>query len=406
MGMAAAWVVSLGIVFLRRNLKWGQDSQFQNKPQRLHQHEVSRLGGIGIILGLAAYAIFSVGPISGNMQPEPFPVWVVLVGLPVFGLGLIEDFTGAIAPRFRLGAAMLSAWAASFFLDSFLMLGDSGLAIQVVMVLFTGLCVGGVVNAFNIIDGLNGLASGVAILSLSLLGFVANQVGDALLVQLAVGTVCATLGFLLVNYPHGRLFLGDGGAYLLGFLVAEMSVLLVVRHPSISWFFPLACVIYPVTETLFSIYRRKMKRADAQKPDALHLHTLVHKRLNHWGNGVPSRAALANSLSTTFFWSWQVLSGLIILMIWDRTLLLIGYCVVQVGVYLGLYHMLTRFKSPRWMRLIARPDTAQTEFNWGSWQPRERAPVLSQIQSDKKNTRSEKRINPPEDQVQQTQLWS
>ena len=61
--------------------------------------------------------------------------------------------------------------------------------------------------------------------------------GRSVAVQLALGTGAAVLGFLLVNFPHGRLFLGDGGAYLLGFLIAEMAVMLVVRHPTVSWFF-------------------------------------------------------------------------------------------------------------------------------------------------------------------------
>ena len=289
------------VAHLRRNLKVGVDSHTEDKPQRMHQHEVSRLGGLGIMVGLAVYAVLSTVPGDVMQQSEPFPVWVVFVGLPVFLLGILEDCTGAVSPRYRLGAAMLSAWAASYFLSASLPIPNEGLFFQICLVLFTGFCVAGVVNAFNIIDGLNGLASGTAIVALGMMGWVAHQMGDPLLVQLALGTGAAVLGFLLVNYPHGRLFLGDGGAYLLGFLIAELAVMLVVRHPNISWFFPLACVIYPVTETLFSMYRRKVKKADAQKPDALHLHSLIHKRLNRWGTDSPSKSVLRNSLSTTFF---------------------------------------------------------------------------------------------------------
>ena len=367
MGVAAAWMGSFLIAHLRRNLKVGGDSHTKDKPQRMHQHDVCRLGGLGIMFGLVVYAVLSTAPGDLVLRSEPFPVWVVFVGLPVFLLGVLEDFTGAVSPRYRLGAAMLSAWAASYFLSASLPFPHGGPIVQVCLILFTGFCVAGVVNAFNIIDGLNGLASGMALLALGMMGWVANVMGDLLLVQLALGTGAAVLGFLLVNFPHGRLFLGDGGAYLLGFLIAEMAVMLVVRHPTVSWFFPLACVIYPVTETLFSMYRRKVKKADAQKPDALHLHSLVHRRLNRWRSDSPSKAVFRNSLSTTFFWCWQILSSVILFMIWDRPIMLIGYCIVQVGVYLGLYRMLTRFKSPVWMRLITRPDVIQTEFQGSDW---------------------------------------
>jgi UDP-N-acetylmuramyl pentapeptide phosphotransferase/UDP-N-acetylglucosamine-1-phosphate transferase len=63
---------------------------------------------------------------------------------------------------------------------------------------------------------------------------------------------------LIWNYPRGKIFLGDGGAYLLGFWLAELSVLLVVRHPEVSPWFPMLLLVYPIFETLFSMYRSKV----------------------------------------------------------------------------------------------------------------------------------------------------
>jgi UDP-N-acetylmuramyl pentapeptide phosphotransferase/UDP-N-acetylglucosamine-1-phosphate transferase len=83
-----------------------------------------------------------------------------------------------------------------------------------------------------------------------------------------------------VNYPFGRLFLGDGGAYFLGFWVSEMAVLLLVRHPSVNAWQILAICAYPVIEVMFSIYRRRfIKKVSPGSPDALHLHALVFRRL-------------------------------------------------------------------------------------------------------------------------------
>jgi UDP-N-acetylmuramyl pentapeptide phosphotransferase/UDP-N-acetylglucosamine-1-phosphate transferase len=83
-----------------------------------------------------------------------------------------------------------------------------------------------------------------------------------------------------VNYPRGKLFLGDGGAYFLGFWVSEMAVLLLVRNASVNAWQVLAICAYPVIEVLFSMYRRKMiQKVSPGAPDALHLHTLVYRRL-------------------------------------------------------------------------------------------------------------------------------
>ena len=90
----------------------------------------------------------------------------------------------------------------------------------------------------------------------------------------------ALLGFLVFNYPSGRIFMGDGGAYLLGFWLGELSVLLVVRNPDVSPWFPIVLLAYPVVETLFSIYRRKfLQGRSAGRPDAMHLHQLIYRRL-------------------------------------------------------------------------------------------------------------------------------
>jgi hypothetical protein len=98
--------------------------------------------------------------------------------------------------------------------------------------------------------------------------------------ELAILGLGATFGFLLVNFPKGRLFLGDGGAYFLGFWVSEVAVLLLVRNPSVSAWQVLAICAYPVIEVLFSIYRRKILRQSSPgSPDGLHLHTLVYRRV-------------------------------------------------------------------------------------------------------------------------------
>ena len=360
----AAFLASYMVSSFRRVGQVGSDCHMDDKPQRMHQHQVSRLGGVGIITGLGTYILLGL-PETSVFIPEVSPLWVILVGLPVFIFGLAEDCWGNISPRVRLLAAIGSALVAGLLLKAVLPIpGISNGGLVVICWVFTCFCVAGVTHAFNIIDGLNGLSSGVAAIILCGLGWIALLLGDEALVQLSRGTLAATLGFMLVNYPKGRIFLGDGGAYLLGFLIAEISILLLVRHSQLSWFLPLALAIYPVTETLYSIYRRKIKSTGAQKADALHLHSLVHKRLNRWSWGSMTNGTLRNSLSSTFFWVWQGISTLIVLLIWDQKHFLMLYCALSVLFYLGLYRMLVRFKAPKWMTIISPPAAVQEELDF------------------------------------------
>jgi UDP-N-acetylmuramyl pentapeptide phosphotransferase/UDP-N-acetylglucosamine-1-phosphate transferase len=90
--------------------------------------------------------------------------------------------------------------------------------------------VAGACNALNIIDGTNGLAGGSALLMFTGMAAVAWHVGDTLVLLQAAAMTGALLGFLLWNYPKGKVFLGDGGAYFIGFMYAELAIQVVARN--------------------------------------------------------------------------------------------------------------------------------------------------------------------------------
>jgi UDP-GlcNAc:undecaprenyl-phosphate/decaprenyl-phosphate GlcNAc-1-phosphate transferase len=90
---------------------------------------------------------------------------------------------------------------------------------------------------------------------------------------IAVCTGAAAMGFLAYNFPHARMFCGDAGAYLLGFVTAVLLVLLMNQHIASPWF-GLAVVIHPVTETLYSAWRRAKNGVHAMLPDTKHMHSL------------------------------------------------------------------------------------------------------------------------------------
>jgi UDP-N-acetylmuramyl pentapeptide phosphotransferase/UDP-N-acetylglucosamine-1-phosphate transferase len=209
---------------------------------------------------------------------------LLLAGAPAFLAGIVEDMTKKVSVKARLAASILSALSASWLLhatiDELNIWGvDALMTFWPIALVVTAVVVAGGVNAINIIDGFNGLASSTVVVMLAALGAVGVSVGDQLSTELAMLGLGAAAGFLMVNYPTGRLFLGDGGAYFLGFWVAEIAVLLLVRNPSVNAWQILSICAYPVIEVLFSIYRRKfVRQASPGTPDGLHLHTLVYRR--------------------------------------------------------------------------------------------------------------------------------
>ena len=210
---------------------------------------------------------------------------LLIAGIPAFLGGFIEDLTKKVGVTERLLLTMLSGAIAAWLLDAVLprldIPGvDNAMLWPPFAVAITIFAVGGVANAVNIIDGYNGLASGFAIIAFTTLSYVAYLVGDNFVFFTAVSMASALLGFFFWNWPGGKIFLGDGGAYLTGFLLAELSVFLVARNPTVSPWFPLAILIYPIFETLYTIYRRKlMNGLSPGQPDNKHLHQLIHDNL-------------------------------------------------------------------------------------------------------------------------------
>ncbi len=210
----------------------------------------------------------------------------------------------------------------------------------------------GVANAVNIIDGFNGLAAMCVLMMLLAIAYVAFQVGDSLVLSTALIMIGAVLGFFVWNFPAGLIFLGDGGAYFLGFVLAELCVLLLHRNPQVSPIFTLLLCAYPIFETIFSIYRKKWLRGMSPGvPDGVHLHMLVYKRLMRLMIGTtPDRRKTArNSMTSPYLWVLCMLSVIPSVLWWDNTTVLTCVLVVFMVSYVLLYWRIVRFKTPKWL---------------------------------------------------------
>jgi UDP-N-acetylmuramyl pentapeptide phosphotransferase/UDP-N-acetylglucosamine-1-phosphate transferase len=254
--------------------------------QKFHSRPVPRIGGVAVIAGLLAVPVsiylFRKDP---ALAPYAKPMlFAILAAGPAFVAGLAEDLTKTVSVRARLIAtffsALLGAWLLGASLSRVDVIGlDFLLQFAPFSLVVTAVAVGGVANSVNIIDGFNGIASGTVIVLLGGIAFLAHQANDPVVFHLSLMGIGAALGILALNFPTGRLFIGDGGAYLLGFWLAEMAVLLVARNAHITAWQMLAICAYPVSEVLFSMYRRRIIRKSAPgAPDRLHLHTLLYRR--------------------------------------------------------------------------------------------------------------------------------
>jgi UDP-N-acetylmuramyl pentapeptide phosphotransferase/UDP-N-acetylglucosamine-1-phosphate transferase len=339
-----------------------------NGVQKFHKRAVPRIGGLAIFAAVVLMLWLAGDRLtfepSGRMELAGL---LVFASLPAFVAGVVEDMTKRVSARLRLMASIASALSASLMLDATVADVDIWgvdflLTWPPVALAVTAVFVAGGVNAVNIIDGFNGLAATVVSLMLLALGLVGWHVGDTLVTALAFLGLGATVGFLLVNYPNGRLFLGDGGAYFLGFWVAELAVLLLVRNPVVNPWQVLSICAYPIIEVLYSIYRRKfVRKASPGSPDCLHLHTLVYRRLVPRvvsGGQAWRRNAAVVCLIAPF-----VALALAFTVLWGHTLLsavtLVG---IQLAAYIAVYARLVRGRWwPKDQVVLVAADDVQLE---------------------------------------------
>jgi len=331
--------------------------------QKFHTEPTPRIGGLGIVLGLVAVslALWQGCCDAAESQPLLGLLWPMLVSvLPAFVFGLKEDITKRVSVRTRMLATMASGvlawWLTGISLTRVDFWGvDVLLQWLPVSVLFTAFAVSGVANAVNIVDGFNGLASGVVCIALVAMGIIAWRVGDVPLAQLCLLLFLVTLGFWLVNFPWGSLFLGDGGAYALGFMLAWVAVLLPMRNPEVSvWAGLLACS-YPVLEVAFSVQRRLSRALHPGHPDRLHLHSLikfriVRKALLHWP------ANFRNAAVSPILWLYASVLGLFGVVFYDNTSALVGGLFFAAWFYRLMYRRLIGFKAMPRRAPLQKPD--------------------------------------------------
>ena len=302
----------------------------------IHSDNAPRVGGILIIF------VFFIA--SMTLFDNDISRGLIYSAIPIMLVGSLDDHFLTVSPLNRLFAAMLaSAFGIVIFdtriteLDVYIL--DDVLGISVASWLITIFLTSSFCHTYNIVDGLNGLCSGVAIISIISLLLIHEDTENPDLVICMFILLFSLGGFWLVNFFTGQIFLGDAGALFLGHSIAWMSVLMVNQTDNISpWYFVLIS-IYPVTETCLTIVRRAMTKSNLLQPDRKHLHHLVHFLMlpRFGGNG-----NLSNPASALLLLSFSVVAGLAGYPVRHSGSLCFLLCLVFGGFFLLIYFTLRR----------------------------------------------------------------
>lgn len=364
-GLLTAFFISLICTFLLIRLKGFNKDYFMDSdlsgPQKFHSIKVPRIGGISIALGFFSAIFFKF--ISA---PNDFiGFYLMISAIPVFFAGLYEDITKNFQIRMRLiwtiVGAILLITLTGYQIDKIgLPYIDAILGVPYLGAIFTIFAITGLTNSYNIIDGFNGLASMVGILTCLGIAYISFIVSDPTLMYLSFSIAAATLGFFVWNYPRGLIFMGDGGAYVLGFTIAALSILLTQRHGEISPWFALLLNGYPIVETIFTIHRRTIHRGkNAGHADGIHLHSLIYRRILSPQYKDAEIRFKANAKTSVIIW---IMSGSCILaaiLSWKSPQFLILFIVSFAFFYLWIYKKIVRFQIPSWLRIA----NDSTHFN-------------------------------------------
>ena len=377
MWLVSAIAAGIVLTLVVRARSWGIELGSAGS-QHIHVAPTSRLGGTAVFLGFVVAVAIAL---QLELMPLRPALPLLIAAFPVQAVGLWEDIAHRVSPRHRLLAAVFSAALASAFAQGVvtrldLPFVDDWLAYFPFAVLLTCFMVAGACNAFNIIDGNNGLAGGSALLMFVGLAIIAWDAGDMRVLALAAAMTGALVGFLLWNYPKGKVFLGDAGAYFIGFMYAQLSIQLVARNAGVSAWFVIALAAYPIVETLFSIYRRKIcGHAAGMQPDVLHLHSLLYvsflrvaerpppeeRRLGLAADPYPGRERRqpqrrANARVAPRLWLHGALCFIIALAFYDNTPALIAFTPIYGIYYIVCYRKAVRLSGDMMTRQ-ATPST-------------------------------------------------
>jgi len=286
--------------------------------QAAHSRVTPRIGGVGV--GCAVGIGILLSPTIGTEAHTGIFGAAALL----FAVGLAEDLGFLVSPRNRLLATLAASLLAVGILGHWLPRVDVPFMDPLLRYWFFGipftlLLTAGVANGFNLIDGVNGLAATTGMVAALALSSIALNVGYDAMVHAALLLAAGLLGFLLLNYPFGLIFLGDAGAYTAGFILAWIGIAIVVFSPLVSAWAVLLTMFWPLADTLIAMFRRRHKSGATMSPDRLHAHQLVMRALEICWLGRSNRH-ISNPVSTLVLLPFVIAPPITGVALWNQSL--------------------------------------------------------------------------------------
>jgi UDP-N-acetylmuramyl pentapeptide phosphotransferase/UDP-N-acetylglucosamine-1-phosphate transferase len=233
------------------------------------------------------------------------------------------------------------------------------LAIFLTLIWTSGLC-----HAFNLIDGLNGLAGFAAVITAGGLTAIAWLAGDSQMVVLCLILMAAVAGFLIHNWPRGRIFLGDGGAYSIGHLLAWAGLFLLYRNPDVSGISVALLYFWPVADTSWAIYRRRARGRRTDQPDRMHFHQ-VAMRMLEIRFGLRGKRHISNSLTSVLMTPFMMIPIAAGIVFYQAPMMALAALIVMGGGFILLYLSVYGFASRKTTRGQGRERLGEKENSTG-----------------------------------------
>lgn len=301
----------------------------QPDSRKVHTRLMPRLGGLAIFAGYAAATVWMMATFREMMV-------IMLGALPIVITGIMDDRFG-LRPWVKLVGQMLSATVvvamgiqAQFI---HLPLNGTGAIVEFgwLSIPLTMFWLVGVMNAVNLIDGLDGLAAGVTTIAATTMLILALGMGNIPVVFMATALIGSLVAFLFFNFHPAQIFMGDTGSLFLGYMMGVLSLLGFKQVAFTSFVVPLLVLAVPLSDTTFAILRRLLSGRSIAQPDKRHLHhALLALGLTH------RQAVLAIYGISLFFGLSAILFSRTTLW-WEVVILIIAAAVLLGGAaFLGL----------------------------------------------------------------------
>lgn len=266
--LVVCFIISILVTPLVKKLAFKIGATDKPNNRKVHQKIMPRLGGLAIFISML------VGSVLINVNTT-FLIPILLGATIIVITGMLDDIY-ELSPKVKLVGQFLATGIVVFYggidINYVNLPFDITLELGMLSIPFTFLWIIGITNAINLIDGLDGLAAGVSSIVLITISGISLSMGYYFVFALSMVLLGSTLGFLVYNFYPAKIFMGDTGALLLGFMISVLSLLGFKNVTFISLLVPIIILGVPISDTFFAIVRRIVKKQSLSAPDKSHLH--------------------------------------------------------------------------------------------------------------------------------------